>query len=152
MKVKVKRTVLTGYLKPKESEEKRENSNAAPPPPPHHGVTGITGVTTRRLTGGEISSPSQPYHFPVQFNSNPNQTYLNKLIKVFRINRKLQAAEFLSRYELNSAGMWTSRTRAENLSHTKSQLCEKCQTPPFAHSNSSQTHCSSDSINSIILK
>ncbi len=78
MKVKVKHTALTGYLKPKESEEKRENSNN---PPPHHGVTGITGVTTRRLTGGKISSPSQPYNFPAQFNSNPNQTYLNKLIK-----------------------------------------------------------------------
>ncbi len=112
MKVKVKHTVLTGFLKPKESEEKRENSND---PPPHHGVTGITGVTTRRLTGVKISSPSQPYHFPAQFNSNPNQTYLNKLIKVFRINRKLQAAEFVSRYELNSAGTWTSRARAENL-------------------------------------
>ncbi len=114
MKVKVKHTALTGYLKPKESEEKRENSND-PPPPHHHGVTGITGVTTRRLTGGKISSPSQPYNFPAQFNFNPNQTYLNKLIKVFRINRKLQAAEFKSRYELNSAGMWTSRARAENL-------------------------------------
>ncbi len=90
----------------------KENSNN---PPPHHGVTSITGVTTRRLTGGKISSPSQPYHFPAQFNSNPNQTYLNKLIKVFRINRKLQAAEFVSRYELNSAGTWTSRARAENL-------------------------------------
>ncbi len=29
-------------------------------PPPHHGDTGITGVVTRRLTGGTISSPSQP--------------------------------------------------------------------------------------------
>jgi len=47
---------LTGYLKPKESEEKREISNK-----PHLGDTGITGVTTRRLTGGKISSPSQPY-------------------------------------------------------------------------------------------
>ncbi len=64
MKVKVKHTALTGFLKPKESEE---------------------------------------------------NIYLNKLIKVFRINRKLQAAEFVSRYELNSAGTWTSRTRAENL-------------------------------------
>ncbi len=114
MKVKVKHKALTRFLKPKESEEKRENSNDLPPPH-HHGVTSITGVTTRRLTGGKISSPSQPYHFPAQFNSNPNQTYLNKLIKVFRINRKLQAAEFVSRYELNAAGTWTSRARAENL-------------------------------------
>ncbi len=28
--------------------------------PPHHGDTGIIGVVTRRLTGGKISSPSQP--------------------------------------------------------------------------------------------
>ncbi len=27
---------------------------------PRHGDTGITGVVTRRLTGGKISSPSQP--------------------------------------------------------------------------------------------
>ncbi len=32
----------------KESEEKRENSNNS-----HHGDTGITGVVTRRLTGGK---------------------------------------------------------------------------------------------------
>ncbi len=50
-------TALTGYLKPKESEEKRLNSND-----PHHGDTGITGGTTRRLTDGKISSPSQPYY------------------------------------------------------------------------------------------
>ncbi len=34
-------------------------------PPPHHHHhhvdTGITGVVTRQLTGGTISSPSQPY-------------------------------------------------------------------------------------------
>ncbi len=33
-------------------------------------------------------------HFPAEFSSNPNQTHLNKLIKVFRINTKLQAAVF----------------------------------------------------------
>ncbi len=44
---------FTSYLKPKESEEKRENSND---PPPQY-----TCVVTRRLTGGKISSPSQPY-------------------------------------------------------------------------------------------
>ncbi len=49
-------SALTGYLKPKESEEKRENWNDPP-----HGDTGITGVTTRRLTSGNISSPSQPW-------------------------------------------------------------------------------------------
>ncbi len=27
----------------------------------HHGDTCINGVTTRRLTGGKMSSPSQPY-------------------------------------------------------------------------------------------
>ncbi len=50
------RTALTEYLKPKESEEKMENSNDTP----HHGDTGITGVVKRRLTGGKMSSPSQP--------------------------------------------------------------------------------------------
>ncbi len=30
----------------------------------------------------------------LQFSSSPNQTHLNKLIKVFRITRKLQAGEF----------------------------------------------------------
>ncbi len=44
-------------------------------PPHHHGVTGITGVTTRRLTGGKISSPSQPYYlslvlYPTQGSNN----------------------------------------------------------------------------------
>ncbi len=45
------RTALTGYLK---LEEKRENKR------PPHGDTVITGVTSGRLTGGKISSPSQP--------------------------------------------------------------------------------------------
>ncbi len=52
-------------------------------------------------------------HFPAEFSSNPNQSYLNKPIKVFRINRKLQAVctgEFLSRLELNSAGRPELRT------------------------------------------
>ncbi len=31
-------------------------------------------------------------HFPAEFSSNPNQIHLNKLIKVFRINTKLQVA------------------------------------------------------------
>ncbi len=48
------RMALTGYLKPKESEK---NWNDPPPP---HGDTDITGVTSGRLTGGKISSPSQP--------------------------------------------------------------------------------------------
>ncbi len=43
--------------------------------------------------------------------SNPNQTHLNKLIKVFRINRKLQAGEFLSRA--------TSRARASDIQNLK---------------------------------
>ncbi len=30
-------------------------------PTPHHDDTGTTGVVTRRLTGGKIPSPSQPY-------------------------------------------------------------------------------------------
>ncbi len=41
---------FTSYLKPMESEEKGENSKR----PLQHGDTGITGVVTRRLTGGKI--------------------------------------------------------------------------------------------------
>ncbi len=58
-------------------------------------------------------------HFPAEFSSNPNQSHLNKLIKVFRINRKLQAGEFLSRLELNSAGTWTSRARASDIQNVR---------------------------------
>ncbi len=32
-------------------------------------------------------------HCPVNFSSNPNQTHLNQLIKLFRITSKLQAGE-----------------------------------------------------------
>ncbi len=47
---------FTSYLKTKESVKRGE-----PNPPNHpHGDTGTTGVVTRLLTGGEISSPSQP--------------------------------------------------------------------------------------------
>ncbi len=37
-------------------------------------------------------------HFPAEFRSNPDQTHLNKLIKVFRITRKLQAGSFNQRW------------------------------------------------------
>ncbi len=33
-------------------------------------------------------------HFPAEFRCNPNQTHVNKTIKIFRITRKLQAGEF----------------------------------------------------------
>ncbi len=33
-------------------------------------------------------------HCPANFSSNPNQTHLNQLIKMFRITSKLQAGEF----------------------------------------------------------
>ncbi len=33
-------------------------------------------------------------HFPAEFRSSPNQTYLNKLIEVFMIIRKLLAGKF----------------------------------------------------------
>ncbi len=33
-------------------------------------------------------------HCPANFSSNPNQTHLNQLIKLFRITSKLQAGEF----------------------------------------------------------
>ncbi len=45
---------------------------------------------------------------PLEFSSNPNQTHLNKLIKVFRITR--DTGRFFSGLELNSAGHRHSRT------------------------------------------
>ncbi len=53
MKVKVK-SMATGYLKPNENGENRENSNDPPP-------RGYRYVTSRQLTGGKTSSPSQLY-------------------------------------------------------------------------------------------
>jgi len=41
---------------------------------------------------------------PTELSSNPNQTQLNKIIKVFRIARKLQGFKFLSGLEINSMG------------------------------------------------
>ncbi len=44
---------LTGYLNLRKVRKTQTTS--------HHGDTVITGVTSGRLTGGKISSPSQPY-------------------------------------------------------------------------------------------
>ncbi len=44
-----------------------------------------------------------------QFSSNPNQTHLIQLIKVFRITRNFQAAVSWSWLKLNSAELWPSR-------------------------------------------
>jgi len=49
-------------------------------------------------------------HSLAEFCFNPNQTHLNKLINVWSVTRKLQADEFFSGLELNSAGLWCSRT------------------------------------------
>ncbi len=37
---------------------------------------------------------SQTWPIPAEFSSNPNQTHLNMLIRVFRIIRKSQEGEF----------------------------------------------------------
>ncbi len=42
----------------------------------------------------EFSTLVLKVHFPAEFHSNTNQTHLNKLIKVFRIDRQLQAGEY----------------------------------------------------------
>ncbi len=48
-------------------------------------------------------------HSSAQFNSNPNQTHLIQLIKVFRITRNFQAGLSWSWLELNSTELWPSR-------------------------------------------
>ncbi len=48
-------------------------------------------------------------HSSAQFSSNPNQTHLIQLIKVFRITRNFQAAVIWSWLKLNSAELWPSR-------------------------------------------
>ncbi len=50
--------MLTGIYKLLKSEGKRENANELPPQT--HTPGDIISVVTRRLTGGKISSPSQP--------------------------------------------------------------------------------------------
>ncbi len=47
---------------------------------------------------------------PAEFSSSPNQTLLNKLIKVFRITRATGRCGFYSGLELNSVGHRHSRT------------------------------------------
>ncbi len=68
------RAAVTGYLRLNESQEKRENSND-----PHHGDTGITSVVTCRLTGGKISSPSQPKSITVSISTGIDKRYLYRL-------------------------------------------------------------------------
>ncbi len=48
-------------------------------------------------------------HSSAEFSSNPNQSHLIQLIKVFRITRNFQAAVIWSWLELNSAELWPSR-------------------------------------------
>ncbi len=45
-------------------------------------------------------------HSSAQFSSNPNQTHLVQLIKVFRTTRNFQAGVIWKRLELNSAELW----------------------------------------------
>ncbi len=40
------------------------------------------------------SNLAHEIHFPAEFSSNPNQTYLSTLINVFKIIRKSQVGEF----------------------------------------------------------
>ncbi len=59
-----------------------------------------------------------------EFCFNPNQTHLNKLIKAWRVTRKLQAGEFLLGLKLNSAGLrlsWTGVYRPWSI-HIKCTL------------------------------
>ncbi len=48
-------------------------------------------------------------HSSAQFSSNPNQTHLIQIIKVFRITRNFQAGVCWSWLELISAELWSSR-------------------------------------------
>ncbi len=48
-------------------------------------------------------------HSPAEFSSNPNQTHLNQLIKVFRMQLGIFFPQGFSGLELNSAGEWPSR-------------------------------------------
>ncbi len=56
MKVKVKRAQCLQGIYNQRKARKRGKTQTPP-----LGDTGITGVVTRQLTGGKISSPSQPY-------------------------------------------------------------------------------------------
>ena len=49
-------------------------------------VTSTSQGTYVRLEQGS-SNLDLEIHFPAEFSSNPNQTHLNKLIKVFRITK-----------------------------------------------------------------
>ncbi len=48
-------------------------------------------------------------HSSAQFSSNPNQTHLIQLIKVFKVTGNLQAGVIWSWLELNCAELWPSR-------------------------------------------
>ncbi len=56
----------------------------------------ITKKKNLSTSGMQCTSAQQAYLrvYFVEFSSNPNHTHLNKLIKVFRITRKLQASDF----------------------------------------------------------
>ncbi len=63
-------------------------------------------------------------HSSAQFSSNPNQTHLIQLIKVFRITRNFQAGVIWSWLELNSAELWPSRNWVWDLCH---KACQRKQ-------------------------
>ncbi len=48
-------------------------------------------------------------HSSAEFSSNPNQTHLIQVIKVFRITRNFQVSVIWSWLELNCAELWPSR-------------------------------------------
>ncbi len=59
-------------------------------------------------------------HSSAQFSSNPNQTHLSQLIKLFKITRNFQAGVIWSWLELNSAELWPSRNGVWD-------LCKSCE-------------------------
>jgi len=56
-------------------------------------ASGFMDVSSLYNHKQEFSTLAIEVHFPAEFSFNPNQTQLNKLIKVFRIIVKLQTGE-----------------------------------------------------------
>ncbi len=66
-----------------------------------HVATGSMSNKTAHIwpltSAGKISAGALKLHFPAEMSSNPNKTHLNKLIKLFRITRKLQCVRYTAR-------------------------------------------------------
>ncbi len=78
-------------------------------------------------------------HFPAEFSSNPNQTHLNKLIKLFRITRK-----WLGMFD----GVWPIYRKSDSRTYSREHILDWiapavlwCHTTiGLLRSTSSQTH------------